>query len=353
MVKVNIVWLSLTEPVSKAVRNARKMGFFKQEYLNPLQIYFTDLRGILKGMELGDKTFNKEDIRQVVAAIEHMAKESGAKRIVLDSVTAMAYRLESKDLIREFIFQLGTMLGQLDANVILTSEVVGDGFSVFGVEEFISDGIIKMFHDRPKEELIRKIEIVKMRGSAYDSHPATFRITKNGINLFPRLTRELSYKVSDERATTGVPGLDEMTHGGYFVGSSVLLTGASGTGKTIISLEFIVEGLKRGEKCLFVSFEESHDQLVRNARAFGWDLKKYEENGQLKILVSYPEQSYLEEHIDIIKDIVESTKPSRVVIDSLSSLGNVFNQLFPSLSPINPIPVYASMSFPSQSLPWL
>jgi len=320
------LYISLTEPVTKAIKNMRKMAFYKQEYVNPLQVYFTDLRGILKGLDLDKKVLTRDDIKTVIEAIDHMVTESKAKRVVLDSVTAIAYRLKDRDLIREFIFQLGTYLAQADVNVIMTSEVVGEGYSVFGVEEFISDGIIKLFHDRPREELIRKLEIVKLRGSEYDSHPATFRISKNGFHLFPRLTRDLTYKVSSQRATTGVPGLDNMTRGGYFIGSSVLLTGASGTGKTIISLQFLVEGLKAGEKCLFVSFEESHDQLIRNAQSFGWDLAQYEKQGLLTILVSYPEQHYLEEHIDYIKHVVETKNPNRVVIDSLSSLGNVFSE---------------------------
>jgi len=319
------LYLSLTEPVVKAVKNVRTMSFFKQEYVNPTQVYFTDLRGIMKGLELESKEFNREDIMAVVDAIGNMVKQSGAKRVVIDSVTAMAYRLKDRDLIRDFIFQLGTLLAQTEANVIMTSEVVGDGYSVFGVEEFIADGIIKLSHSRAGEELVRDFEIVKMRGINYDSHPAIFRISEDGMHLFPRLSRILTYKVSDTRISTGIPGLDEMTHGGLFVGSSVLLTGASGTGKTLMSLHFIVEGARRGEKGVYVSFEESRDQLIRNASSFGWDLKKLEDDGFLKIITSYPEEKYLEEHIEIIKSAVEDFDARNVVVDSLSSLANVFS----------------------------
>lgn len=320
------LYISLTEPITKAITNASKMSFFKQEYVNPLQIYFTDLRGIMKGLELENKEFTREDIAKLIGAIENMVVQSKAKRVVLDSVTAMAYRLKSKDLIREFIFQLGTLLAQTEANVIMTSEVVGEGYSVFGVEEFISDGIIKLYHERAQmAEYLRKLEIIKMRGSSYDSHPASYRITGDGMFIFPRLSRKLEYKVSDERVLTGVPGLDAMTGGGYFEGSSILLTGASGTGKTIIAMQFLKESLSRGEKVIYVSFEESHDQLVRNAKTFGWDFAKYEKEGLLKVLASYPEELYLEEHMSVIEKAVEEFGAKRLVIDSLSSLGNAFS----------------------------
>lgn len=321
------LYISLTEPVGKALKNAKKLAFFKAEYINPSQIYLTDLRGILTGMGMDNKVFDRDDIHKVVEALYNMAKQSGAKRIVFDSVTAMAYRLKDKDLIRDFIFELGTVIGQLEANILLTSEVAGDGYSVFGVEEFISDGIIKLNYERePRKEPVRKLEVVKMRGINYETYPASYRINSSGIILFPHLSRELSYLVSDERVSTGVPGLDAMTNGGYFVGSSVLLTGASGSGKTISSLQFLVAGLQKGEKGMYISFEESEDQLMRNASSFGWDLKKYQEDGLLQIIVSYPDQHYLEEHVDIIKRAVDEFVPKRLIIDSLSALSNSFSE---------------------------
>jgi len=320
------IFLSLTEPVSKALQNAKKLSFFNAEYINPTQIYFTDLRGIIEGLELQNFDFTREASAQVVEAIRNMVEQSGAKRVVLDSVTAMAYRLRDRDLIRDFMFQLGTVLSQLDATVIMTSEVVGEGYSVFGVEEFISDGIIKLSHSQAAQEGVRRLEVVKMRGTEYDSHAASFRVSKDGILLFPRLARELTYRVSEKRLTSGTPGLDEMMHGGFFEGSSILMTGSSGSGKTLLSLQFIVEGLKKGEKGVYYSFEESREQIFRSARAFGWDLEEYEKKGLFRLEVVYPEQRYLEEHVSWVKDIVDEHQPKRVVIDSLSSLGNVFEE---------------------------
>ena len=190
------IYISLTEPIAKTITNAKKMSFYRQEMVNPLQVYFTDLRGIIKGLDLENKEFTRDDIAKLISMLQNMVKESCAKRVVLDSVTAMAYRLKEQDLIRDFIFQLGTLLAQTDANVIMTSEVVSDGYSVFGVEEFISDGIIKLYQKKVRAELVRVLEVVKMRGTSYDAHPAMFRISKDGFSLFPRLSRELFYHVS-------------------------------------------------------------------------------------------------------------------------------------------------------------
>jgi len=317
------VFMSLTEPVFKSLNNAKKLAFFKKEYINPTQVYFTDLRGVLKGLELDDIDFNRESISKVVETIRNMVEQSGAKRVVLDSITAMAYRLHDRDLIRDFMFQLGNVLANSDATVIMTSEVVGEGYSVFGVEEFISDGILKLSHRKSPQGSMRELEIVKMRGTNYESHPTIFKISKKGILLFPRLVRDLSYEVSEKRLSSGTPGLDGMLDSGLFEGSATLVTGASGSGKTLLALQFIVGGLKNGEKGLYFSFEESRDQIIRNAKSFGWDLLDYEKKGLFRLEVCYPEQRFLEEHVTWIKKVVDEHQAKRVVIDSLSSLGTV------------------------------
>ncbi len=321
------LFVSLSEPVAKVMKSADRLSFFKEEYLNPSQVLFTDPREMLKDLDFANKEFDRDDIKAFIESLGALARQSSAKRIVIDSVTAMAYRLKDRDLIRDFIFELGILFASLEANIILTGETSEEGNSIFGVEEFISDGIIKLYYERAtNREPLRKLDVVKMRGSSYEPFPTSYRITESGIRFFPHLQRGPDYPVSSDRVSTGVPGLDQMTYGGYFVGSSVLLTGASGTGKSIISMQFMVDGLKKSEKAMYVSFEESHDQLVRNALAFGWNLEEYERNGLLKIVVSYPDQYYLEEHVDVLRRAVEEFAPQRIIIDSLSALEIRFSQ---------------------------
>lgn len=319
------IYISLTEPVVKALKNAKKFSFFKKENVNPLMVYFTDLRSVIKSLELESKEFTLKDIDALIEVIRNMVLQSGAKRVVLDSVTAVAYRLKDKDLIRNFIFKLGTMLAQVDANVVMTSEAVNER-AVFGVEEFISDGIIRLYYDKISSQTIRRLEIVKMRGASYNAYPSVFRISNDGIMIFPRVGIKPDYKVSGKHISTGIEGLDIMTNGGFLEGSSTFLTGASGTGKTIISIQFLIAGLLKGEKGIYVSYEESRDHLVFDAKSFGWDLEKYEKDGLLKIIALYPEELYPEEHLQMINKSVEEFGAKRIVIDSLSSLNNLYKE---------------------------
>lgn len=319
------IYISLTEPVVKTLKNAKKFSFFKKECVNPLMVYFTDLRSVMKSLDLENKEFTLKDIDTLIEVIHNMVLQSGAKRVVLDSVTAVAYRLKDKDLIRNFIFKLGTMLAQLDANVVMTSEAA-DERAVFGVEEFISDGIIRLYYDKISDQTIRRLEVVKMRGVSYSAYPSVFRISNDGVVIFPRISIRPDYNVSGKHIPTGIEGLDIMTNGGFIEGSSIFLTGASGTGKTIISMQFLTAGLQNGEKGIYISYEESRAHLVSDAKSFGWDLEKYEKDGLLKIIALYPEELYPEEHLLMINKSVEEFGAKRIVIDSLSSLNNTFKE---------------------------
>lgn len=320
------LYVSLTEPVNKIIKNVEKMEFAASNNVSVGRVHVEDLRSIMFNLGLENKELTVEDIDAIIDKLSDLMLQTGAKRIVIDSITAIAYRLRDRHLIRTFVYHLDALLAQNDVNVILISEVTGNGYSIFGVEEFISDGIIKLSRSSNKGERVNKLQVVKMRGIDFDPHKIAYRITTKGVNLYNRLSRELVYNVSQKRISTGVPGLDDMTHGGYFEGSSILLTGSSGTGKSLVSLQFLLQGVKDGRKSLLVSFEESRDQILRNAKGFGWDFEQYEQSGNFKMLVAYPEQKYLEEHISMITDTIEEFGANLVVIDSLSSLGNVFSE---------------------------
>lgn len=323
------IYISLTEPITKAISNVENFSFVKKEDIGPLKVYFTDLRGILQGIGIPEtQELNREDIDKILQAIRHLVEQSGARRVVLDSITAIAFRLKEKDFIRDFIYRLGMYLAQIDATVIITSEVRdGKGVSAFGVEEFISDGIIKLNYDKKKGELIRTLEIIKMRGSDYDTHPSPFRIIDKGIKIFLHLSRQLAYEISSQRISTGIAQLDKMLLGGLYKGSASLFTGSAGIGKTNFSLHFLMEGLQHDEKCLFVSFEEAASQLQRNASSFGWNLDFFQKKGLLSLITSYPEERYLDEHLNYIIDIIEKNHPvSRIVIDGISGLMNITDE---------------------------
>ena len=318
------IFLSLTEPVNKMIHTASQLSFFKKENVTINRIFFEDFRTIMHTLNLEKKEITIEDIDKIIDEFSNLMYQSKAKRIVIDSITAIAYQLHDIHLIRTFIHNLDALLAQTQVNIIMTSEVADEGYSIFGVEEFIADGIIKLSRDKLKDEQVNHLQIVKMRGTEFDNHPTSYRVTKDGFKLHPRLKRTLTYHVSNKRLNTGLVGLDDMTNGGYFEGSSILVTGSSGTGKSLFSLQFLLQGMKDGKKALLLSFEESKNQIIRNTDSFSWDFSSYEQKGLLKIMNAYPEEKYLEEHIENLTREVEQFGAQIVVIDSLSSLENVF-----------------------------
>ena len=294
----------------------------KNSIVNHPGIHFIDLRIMMGDLKLDKKDFTNKDIEKLCETIVEVVNKTNAKRVVLDSITALLYRLKNDEMIRQFIFRLGSFLGLMEAGVFLVGEGENRDSASYGVEGFISDGVIRLSTVHHGKEAQRTLEIVKMRGMNHDSTTTSFRISPDGIKLFPRMRRKLGYQVSNKRISTGVSGLDEMSGGGFIEGSSVAVMGPSGTGKSITCLHFIMAGLRKGENCLIVSFEESHDQLLQNAGTFGFNLKKYEATGQLKFITVDMETRSFDEHIDIIINTATETKSKRIVVDSLSAVGN-------------------------------
>ncbi len=315
----NGLYVTFTEPLFKTLKNLEGMSFYDKSAIENEKIKILDIR-----KAVSEKDFDQEHL---INLIETEIKATGATRLVIDSITAFAYVLEDKAKIRKFIFDLGTMLATLGCTTVLTSEVSAPHkYSVYGVEEFISDGIILMGQTEQKFQNIRTLEIAKMRGISYQGGSNSFRITKNGIKMFPQLTIPLVYGSSRTKISIGVKGFDEMAKGGVYEGSSNLIAGSTGSGKSILGLHFIWEGLQKGEPCLLAGFEESRYQILRNAASFGWDLEQYEKSGLLKIMCAYPSEKYIEEHLLGIKDVIDTMKIKRCVVDSLSSIGNSFEQ---------------------------
>lgn len=313
----NGIYITFTEPLFKALRNVEGMSFYDRKAVEEEKLKIVDMRDMYQT--------GKVDTEWFIAEVEKYVKETGAKRLCVDSITAIAYNLDEKAEIRKFIFELGKVLATLGCTTILTSEVTDQSsYSVYNVEEFISDAIVRLDQIKFNNELERRMGIIKVRGRSYSSEDMYFRITQSGIILFPKMKVSLDYSSTDERHSIGVKTLDEMLSGGVFRGSSTIISGATGTGKTLLCTQFIYDGLKNNEPCLFVGFEESKDQLLRNAKGFGWDLDKYEKSGLLIFRCMYPSEKHAEEHLYDIKGIIESKKIKRCVVDSLYAISNSF-----------------------------
>lgn len=314
----NGVYISLTEPLFKIVKNLETMRFYDREAMENGRLKILDIRTIY-GQE-----FYRE---KVIDFIEEQVKAANARRVCIDSVTAIAYNLKDKAEVRKFIFELGRILTALGCTTVLTSETADSRgrYSIYGVEEFISDAIIKLDQVKTGDELQRTLQIIKVRGRSYSAEEMKFRITSEGIRLFPKMGMQLTYTSTENRISTGNVVLDRMLGGGVFTASSTVVAGPTGTGKSLIALEFLKDGLEHGEPCLLVSFEESRDQVLRNAKSCGWQFAEYENSGLLEIMCVYPSERFVDEHLAEIRDAIERKGVRRCAVDSLSSISTAFS----------------------------
>jgi circadian clock protein KaiC len=247
----------------------------------------------------------------------------GAKRIVLDTIETLFGGLDGP-ILRAELRRLFRWLKQRGVTCVITGERGEGSLTRQGLEEYVSDCVILLEHDVRDQISTRRLRIVKYRGSTHGTNEFPFLIDTDGISILPITSLVLDHAVSDERVTSGIPALDVMLGGkGYYRGSSVLLSGTSGTGKTSVAASFADATCRRGERCLYLAFEESQAQLVRNMRSIGLDLAPWIGQGLLHFHASRPTMHGLEMHLAVIHKLVDEVQPSAVIIDPVSNLGGV------------------------------
>ena len=245
----------------------------------------------------------------------------GAKRVVLDSIESLFVGITDLGILRLEIKRLFRWLKQKQVTVIITGEQGKESFTRHGLEEFISDCIILLDNRVRQQVSTRRIRVIKYRGSNHGTNEYPFVIDKDGLSVIPITSAGLDHPGSAEKISTGVPSLDKMfAEGGYARGSTVLISGTAGTGKTSLAVAFAVERCKKGERCLYVSYEESPGQLIQNMKSVGFDLEKWTKKGLLKIVSTRPAFFGLEMHLLDLYKILADFNPSAVVIDPLTSL---------------------------------
>lgn len=267
------------------------------------------------------------DLAGLLTRILHAARSAQARRIVLDSVTQLFdHFIADQALVRRELLRIATALKKEGLTVLMTAERDSEygEISRHRIEEFVADNVVILRNALDRERRRRTIEVLKMRGSRHVEGEVPFTLVgERGMVAVPLSSLRLEQKSGTRRVTSGNPELDAMTSGGFFRDSVTLVSGATGTGKTLLVTRFLAGGVAAGERSLLVGYEESRGQLFRNARSWGVDFEAMETEGRLKVVCLYPEAQSLPDHLLMIRELVEEFEPQRLAIDSLSALERI------------------------------
>ena len=261
------------------------------------------------------------DLEGLFVRLSHAIDSIGAKRVVLDTLEVLFASLPNEAALRSELRRLFRWLKEKGVTAVITAERGRESLTRHGLEEYVSDCVILLDHRVNDQIATRHLRVVKYRGALHGTNEFPFLIGEDGISVLPITSLALNHQVSSDRIATGIPRLDAMLGGkGFFRGSSILLTGTSGTGKTIISSNFAQAAALRGERVLFFSFEESPNQIIRNMHSIGLRLEPLVKRDLLRFHSARPSLYGLEMHLATMFKEIATFKPHVVIIDPITSL---------------------------------
>ena len=273
------------------------------------------------------------DLEGLFIRLGHAIDSIGAKRVVLDTLEALFSGLPNHAILRAELRRLFRWLKDRGMTAVITGERGENSLTRYGLEEYVADCVILLDHRVTEQISTRRLRVVKYRGSAHGTNEYPFIIGEKGISVMPITSLTLDHAASSETVSTGIDRLDEMLGSGKGVyrGSSALISGAPGTGKSSIAMSFAVAACKRGERALVFAYEESEQQLVRNMRSIGIELEGCIKKKLLRIHATRPTLTGLEQHLVSMHDLIESFDPSVVVVDPISNL--TFDEIVTDVKP--------------------
>lgn len=311
------VFMSFEESVKDITENVASLGFNLDD--------LTDQKKVVIDYVHVDRSEIEEngeyDLEGLFIRLGYAIDSIGAKRVVLDTIENLFGGLENQAVLRAELRRLFGWLKVRGVTAVITGERGSGQLTRHGLEEYVSDCVILLDHRVTEQVSTRRMRIVKYRGSLHGTNEYPFLIDETGITVMPITSANLNHNVSNERISTGIRRLDTMLGGaGFYRGSSVLVTGTAGTGKSTLCASIASAACARGEKVLYFAFEESEKQIVRNMRSIGVDLEKYVRKGLLVVRASRPTHFGLEMHLALMHKMIDEEKPSLVIMDPMNNL---------------------------------
>jgi circadian clock protein KaiC len=313
------VFVTFEESPADLMQNVRSFGWDLEGLLKRKKIAVVDATP-----EPGEETIQTGafDLSALLARIENAVREVGAKRVILDAIGALFPQFTDANTVRRELHRIAAGLRRLGVTTLITMERLDEegGVGRFGVEEFVADNVLILRNRLEQEKRRRTIEILKFRGALHQKGEYPFTVdADDGVTIIPLSAIELKQRSSDIRVASGVPELDRMCGGGMYRDSIILVSGATGTGKTLTVTHYVKAAIEAGERALLFGAEESREQLARNAASWGVDFEKAEKDGLLRIVCRYPEIMGLEDHLLRMRRDIDDFKPTRVAVDSMSA----------------------------------
>jgi circadian clock protein KaiC len=319
----NGVLVTFEEPPADIEANMRSFGWDLPTWRKEGRLSFVDASPSASDeLVVGDF-----DLSALLARIDHAVKAIGARRVVLDSLTQLFdHFIGDPKILRRELFRISSALKKARLAVLMTAERSTEYGEItrHRLEEFVADNVVILRNVLHREKRRRTIEVLKMRGSHHAEGEAPFTLLENkGVVAVPLSSLRLEQQSSMVRVTSGNRSIDEMCGGGFFRDSVTLVSGATGTGKTLLVTHFLSGGVAAGEKAILFGYEESKGQLFRNDSGWSVDFAMMEAEGNLRIVCLYPEAQGLPDHLLTIQGLVDDFQPNRIAIDSLSALERI------------------------------
>ena len=312
------VFMAFEETSEELTENVASLGFDLKALVAAQE---TAARLRLRGSQPNFEETGEYDLEGLFIRLGYAIDTIKAKRVVLDTIESLFAALPNHTIVRAELRRLFRWLKEKGVTVIMTGER-GDGtLTRYGLEEYVSDCVISLDHRVVDQVTTRRIRVVKYRGTTHGTNEYPFLIEKDGISIWPITSVQLEHTASTERIPTGIERLDTMLDGkGFYRGSSILLSGTAGTGKTSVAATFAAATCQRGERCIFFSFEESASQIMRNMATIGLDMQQWVKKGRLQFHTVRPFYHGLEMHLARTIKFISEFAPKVVIIDQISGL---------------------------------